>query len=242
MGELTAEKYRELFRLRAEGKLEDMECTKSLFNLLKKLQVSPTSILDVPCGVGHYYRKLRELGNFDYIGLDLDKKSIEMARDVWKDASKAHFEVRAIDNTGLPDNSIDTVICYNLLLHLRDYKNAVRELFRVTKKHLIIRSLFGASAFSTRFDAPPDYRDVYPAGVYYYNTYAKSDVEAFVRSLGPPARIQWVPDNAKILEGSLEKQQKALGVDAREFARGDGRSEGWKGLNLNYEVLIIEKE
>ena len=37
MTKLTAKKYRKLFKLRAEGKLDDMECTKRLFDVLKPL-------------------------------------------------------------------------------------------------------------------------------------------------------------------------------------------------------------
>ena len=66
MKQLTAKKYRELFKLRAEGKLDDMECTKNLYKLLKPLYFNGIKILDVPCGVGHYFRKIKELGGINY--------------------------------------------------------------------------------------------------------------------------------------------------------------------------------
>lgn len=242
MGELTAEKYRELFKLRAEGKLDDMECTKKLYEILKPIYFKGMSILDVPCGVGHYYRKLKELGEINYIGIDLDSEAIEMAKDVWKDDKNVKFSVGNASGLDLEDKSIDVVCCYNLLLHLPDYKEPVQELFRVSKKYIIIRSLFDEKNFINKFNAAEDYREVYKEGVFYYNTYARKNVEEFVKSFGP-CKVKFVPDNIKIPEENLRKQEEALNIDSGEFARGEAdKKQDWKGLKLNYEILFIEKE
>jgi ubiquinone/menaquinone biosynthesis C-methylase UbiE len=238
---LTAKKYRELFRLRAEGKLDDMECTKRLFELLRPLYFKGIKILDVPCGVGHYFRKLRELGEIEYLGVDLDSEAIRLAKEVWKDAPNAKFEVQDASRMNIPNNSIDVAICYNLLLHLKDYKDVLRELFRVSKRYIIVRSLFDAQASVNKIPVSEDYLEVYKEGVLFYNTYSRDDVVKFVRSLGR-CKVRFINDNLAIPKEVLEKQQKALGVASSEFASGDkNQKQDWKGLALNYEVLVIEK-
>jgi ubiquinone/menaquinone biosynthesis C-methylase UbiE len=238
---LTAEKYRELFRLRAEGKLDHMECTKSLYRLLKPLYFRGMKILDVPCGVGHFFRKLRELGEIEYLGIDLDPVSIKIAREIWKNAPNAKFEVGDIKKLNLEDNSMDVVYCYNLLLHLESYESALRELFRVSKKYLLVRSLFDEKTQIRKVDVSEDYFDVYKTGFAYYNTYARDDIIKFLRKLGP-CKIKFIDDNVVIPESDIKKQAEILGVDESEFARGGGeKKQSLKEMQLNYEVLFLEK-
>ena len=238
---MTAEKYRELFRLRAQGDLEAMECTKSLAKFMQNLNISQGKLLDVACGVGHYFRELKKIGNFDYIGIDLDDKAIEIAKEVWKESPNTMFIVQNASKLDFEDNSFDIVISYNLLLHLRDYKDVLKELFRVTKKHLIIRSLFDEKESRNELDAQKDYNNVYPSGKFYYNTYSRNDVSNFLKSLGS-CKIKFISDNIKIPENILKKQEEKLDVDKKEFATGkQGEKQEWKGLSLNYEILLIEK-
>ncbi len=242
MTKLTAKKYRKLFKLRAEGKLDDMECTKRLFDVLKPLFFKRMSILDVSCGVGHYFRKIKELGTFYYLGVDLDTKAIEIAFEMWKDYPNADFKVMNASKLELKNNSYDIVYCYNLLLHLKDYKYALKELMRVSRKYVIVRSLFDNEYSSTKHEVSGDYIDVYSEGFAFYNTYARDDVRNFLNNLGS-FKIKFLDDNLKIPETELEKQVKLLEVNSNEFARtGEEKVQEWKGLKLNYEVLIIEKE
>ncbi len=239
---ITAEKYRELFKLRAEGRLDVMQCTKSLYRILEDLYFDGIKILDIPCGVGHYFRKIRELGNIDYMGVDLDSQAIEMAKEIWKDAVNAKFCVKDVSSFELEDNSFDIVYCYNLLLHLKNYKEPLKNLFRVSKRYIIVRSLFDKEECMNLIEVADDYLNVYQSGKAYYNTYARGDIRNFVKSLGP-SKVRFVPDNSSIPQESVEKQMNSLNVRKSEFSIG-ARSckESWKGLSLNYEVLIIEKE
>lgn len=241
MEKLTAKKYRELFGLRAEGKLDDMECTKSLYNILESLYSDGITILDVPCGVGHYFRKIRELGNLDYLGIDLDSEAIAVAKEIWKDVSHAKFDVQDAANLNFEDNSFDVVYCYNLLLHLKDYKKVLEELFRVSKRYIIVRSLFDEEESINSVDVAEDYLDVYPTGRVQYNTYARDDVAKFLKGIGS-CEFRFIKDNLPIPQKSIERQEKILKVDSSEFAKGEGnKKQDWKGLELNYAVLFIEK-
>lgn len=240
MKRLTAKKYRELFKLRAEGKLEDMECTKSLYKLLEKLYLKGMKVLDIPCGAGHYFRKIRELGEIEYLGIDLDSKAIEIAKEIWKDVPNVRFEVQGITKLNLEDSSMDVVYCYNLLLHLKSYEEALRELFRVSKRYLLVRSLFDEKENTRQVKVSKDYFEVYKSGFAYYNTYARDDVVKFLKSLGP-CKSAFMKDTVAIPKTSLKEQAKVLGVKVSEFTRGGNKKQRLKSMPLNYEVLFIEK-
>ena len=241
MEKLTAQKYRELFKLRAEGKLDDMECTKSLFNILEKLYSKGIKILDVPCGAGHYLGKLRELGDIDYFGIDLDSKAIEMANEIWGNYPNARFDVQDASKLNLEDSSIDIVFCYNLLLHLKSYEEVLQELFRVSRKYIIVRSLFDDKESVNSIEVDKGYLEVYKSGTAQYNSYARKDVINFLKGLGP-CKLKFIPDNLEIPDENLKMQVSVLGVKASEFSRGKANEKQyWKGLSLNYEVIIIEK-
>jgi len=238
---ITAKKYRELFRLRAEGKLDSMECTKSLYKILEGVYFDGMRILDIPCGVGHYFRKISELDNIHYVGVDRDLAAIEIAKDIWRDSPNTRFYVQDIFNCNLEDNHFDVVYSYNFLLHLNDYKAPLRELFRVCKRHLIVRSLFNEESSVNSYSVAEDYLNVYPSGKVYHNTYARESIKEFLGELGQ-CRIKFMKDNSLIPQEGIEKQARLLSVDPSEFSMGgNGKKEYWKGSLLNYEVLFIEK-
>lgn len=239
---LSAEKYRELFKLRAEGKLEPMECTKSLFKLLQPIFKPNTKLLDVPCGVGHYLSLLKELGDFSYYGVDLDSKAVEMAKDVWKERPNTFFDVQSVNELKFEDGFFDVVVCYNLILHLGGYKEAITELFRVSKKYVVIRSLFGDIPQKNDYVVSKDYSEVYKDGICQYNTYLKDEIQKFVSSLGP-CKVKFIPDRVDIPANDIKKQSTLLAVPKEEFASSnEDKTENFKGLNLNYSVLFIEKQ
>jgi len=241
MKQLTAKKYRELFKLRAEGKLDDMECTKSLYKLLEKLYSPGMKILDIPCGVGHYFRKIKGLGEIEYLGVDLDSKAIALAREIWGGVPNAKFEVQDITKLDLEDSSMDVVYCYNLLLHLKDYEKPLAELFRVSKRYLLVRSLFDEKASVRKVEVSKDYLKVYKSGFAYYNTYAREEVTKFLRNLGP-CKVRFIKEDLKVPQESLERQAKLLKVKVSEFAKGKtGQKQDFRGMALNYEVLFVEK-
>jgi len=239
MSKLSKDKYNELFKLRAEGKLEPMECTKSLFRLLEKIYFENMSILDVPCGTGHYLRKLRNLGKVNYLGIDRDEDALKIAIKIWKDEPNVRFMLGDINKIDLPDNNKDVVYCYNLLLHLADYKDAVAELFRVSKKYIFIRSLFGEKTIIRGSDTPKDYAGIFPEKSY-YNSYSRDVITSFVKSLGK-CKIKFIDDNLVIPGDLLRKQAEILGTVVSKFTQTNNNKQEWDGIELQYEVMVIEK-
>jgi ubiquinone/menaquinone biosynthesis C-methylase UbiE len=86
-------------------------------------------ILDVGCGTGSYVFKL---GNEKKIeGTDYQEF------DSWKEAPKL-FKVANATNLPYDTGSFDTVSCFETLEHLSDPDGSLKEMYRVTRKNVIL--------------------------------------------------------------------------------------------------------
>lgn len=235
-------KYRRLFELRAKGELSSMECTKSLCRILNLKYFDGMTICDVGCGVGHYFRELRKLGNIEYFGVDLDTNMVAMAKEIWGGIRKVDFDVQDATKLKFEDDSFDVVFSYNLLFHMNDYKTVLKELIRVSKKYVLVRALFDDDAAFNSFDANDEYRSIYPIGKLQYNTYARNAVVDYLKEMGIQ-HYKFIKDNKSIPEENIEKQAKILDVNSSLFSKNANEDEHqiFDGLKLNYEVLYIEK-
>ena len=96
-------------------------------------------MLDVGCGEGrHIFGVMQNYPDIKCIGLDMDKDSLNKAENGYE-----YFE--SISNAGVdflkgsayslpfPNNSFDLVVCSEVLEHLHEYNDAVREIHRVLK-------------------------------------------------------------------------------------------------------------
>jgi len=136
--------YGNLLYKRATGKLPEMFSSVALCNILKKIYKKGMKLLDVGCGGGHYLRSLQERvdTNINYLGIDITERYIELARRAF-DNDKL-FEVGDIFNLKVKDNEFDIVVSNNVILHLPPNPiKAISELIRVSKKFIIIRTVFG---------------------------------------------------------------------------------------------------
>lgn len=90
--------------------------------------------LDYACGNGSNAIKAADAGSILSLGLDISSVSIQNARRVAQErgVKNARFFQADAENTKLPDNSIDTIICSGMLHHL-DLSYAFPELRRILK-------------------------------------------------------------------------------------------------------------
>lgn len=109
------------------------------FNL-KKYELNKNGImLDVGCGEGrHIFGVMQDYPRMKCIGLDMDDASLLKAHKGYE-----YFE--SISNAGaeflkgsayslpFPDESIDLIVCSEVLEHLHEYNEAVHEIHRVLK-------------------------------------------------------------------------------------------------------------
>ncbi len=107
---------------------------KSLISTVQDLKVD--SVLDVGCGEGFTLQKLYEnkIGR-KLEGIDYQQIAIELGKKL-----HPNLVLKQGDIYKLPykDNSFDLIICTEVLEHLKDPKQALKEISRASKKYLVL--------------------------------------------------------------------------------------------------------
>jgi ubiquinone/menaquinone biosynthesis C-methylase UbiE len=124
------------FRLMAFGyKFRDLRLPRR--DILKEVGIRPGfRVLDYGCGPGSYISPLAELvGESGKVyALDIHPLAIRKVKDIASKKKLANVETILSDcQTGLPDNSLDVVLLYDIFHHLRDRDKVLKELHRVLK-------------------------------------------------------------------------------------------------------------
>lgn len=91
-------------------------------------------ILDVGCGGGGYVEQLCRDG-FEAIGADRSEEFLSFARE--RPNRRGEYVVADILDLPFPDNSFDTVFCFDVLEHVDDAA-AIRELSRVSRSSVVL--------------------------------------------------------------------------------------------------------
>jgi SAM-dependent methyltransferase len=102
-----------------------------------KRQLGLESALDVGCGLGDFSLYLRDSG-FQVSALDGRKENVEEAQRRVENVSFRHADVEDASLATL--GSFDLVLCVGLLYHLENPFRAIRNLFALTGKVLIVES------------------------------------------------------------------------------------------------------
>ena len=109
------------------------------FNLTKYELNESGIMLDVGCGEGrHIFGIMQEHPEMKCIGLDMDNDSLHKAEEgyeYFKSISNKGAEFLKGSAYSLPflDNSLDLIVCSEVLEHLHQYNDAVKEIHRVLK-------------------------------------------------------------------------------------------------------------
>ena len=124
------------FKFMALGyKFRDLRLPRK--NILKELGIEPGfHVLDYGCGPGSYIVPLAELvGESGKVyALDIHSLAIQKVKDIASKKQMANVETILSDcQTGLPDNSLDVVLLYDIFHHLSDRDKVLKELHRVLK-------------------------------------------------------------------------------------------------------------
>lgn len=102
------------------------------FRWQRTLDLARSPVLDFGCGAGAYVRALLDAG-YDAIGVDIAEYP------AWQESVPAHF-ARIGSGTELPfmDGAFDSTLCFEVLEHLTNPREVLRELMRVTRHQILI--------------------------------------------------------------------------------------------------------
>ncbi len=234
--------YGEVFYARATGRAPEMESSKATAKELRGLLVPKANVLDVGCGAGHYLRSLRREYPFpfSYDGADVTPQYIRLAKKAYADDPLARFRVAAVEKLPYAAKAFDIVLCCNVLLHLPAIVKPLQELWRVTRRTLLIRTLIGGSTFRIKqvheeatmkgMSDPLFDKRGEPKKFHYYNIYS----ERYIRWL-----VGTLPGVAKIaLHEDRDFDPKAMGTSRwPDEKKPADLTEIWNGWQVNNYVL-----
>jgi ubiquinone/menaquinone biosynthesis C-methylase UbiE len=209
--------YGDVFFARAKGKAPEMESSKATARQLRGILTEGSTVLDVGCGAGHYLRSLRREHTFpfSYQGVDVTPQYIQLAKKAFDGDPLARFRTARVEKLPFGPKAFDIVLCCNVLLHVPAIVKPLRELWRVTKHTLLVRTLIGKSNFRIKqvheslpfkgktdpiFDAKGE-----PKNFHYYNIYSEAYVRWIIGTLPGASNVSIEPD--------WDFDAKAIGTD-----------------------------
>src|SRR3989344_4688967 len=105
-----------------------------LFSELKN--INPKKILDAGAGEGFTIDKIQKEGIGEEIeGIEYSQDAINLAKEHHPNAKIARGDIH---NLSFPDNTFDLVLCTEVLEHVTDPENALKELVRVSSKYVVL--------------------------------------------------------------------------------------------------------
>ncbi|MDJ1134476.1 class I SAM-dependent methyltransferase [Streptomyces iconiensis] len=146
------------------------------------------SLLD--CGVmsGVTYDDLRRAGlAVDYTGVDMSDSVLADCRERRPEATWRRMNVMDL---AFPDASFDVAHCRHVLEHLPYYETAVRELFRVARRYVVL-CFFIVPSEPERLSRRPALDG---SGYVWLNQYAPGPLDHLLRSLATSVEVIDVPE------------------------------------------------
>ncbi len=116
-----------------EWRRESLE--DQFLKLFDRQSIEGKRVLDFGCGSGALSLVVARLGAGSVLGVDLSAKAIERAKKAAEDAHiNAEFQqAEHTDCIELPDQSVDVVLCFDVLEHVMAYEQIIPEWKRVLR-------------------------------------------------------------------------------------------------------------
>jgi 2-polyprenyl-3-methyl-5-hydroxy-6-metoxy-1,4-benzoquinol methylase len=200
--------YGNLFLKRATGHLPEMESSKALAKIVAQYIKNNDNILDAGCGVGHYLRSLDKLikKNFIYTGFDATAKYIDIAKKIFLNKKgvparkqSIYFEKKNIERIRSVKKKYDITFCCNVLLHLHNPKKAIKNLLKITKRVLIIRTLISEKNYIVKeLNKDSKLKDLdknlNSEKFIYYNLFTKNQIKHWLVNNNKHIKLKIFPD------------------------------------------------
>jgi len=239
--------YGKYFYKMSTGQLPNMFCAEAAAYIIKKIYKSGSTILDVGCGAGHYLRSLRERVDkeINYTGVDFSPGYIKLAQKAF--GSSAKFAVGSIQEIPFESKRFDIVMANNIILHVPPTpEKAFKELLRVSKKYVIIRTLFGQRNYITQeVLTNSDFKinkpdtalfkpDGTPMSFNYFNLYTEEYFRGLIKKLAPKAKLTIIKDlSYKKFDNTKATRSTGTKVVNRLQISGN--------LLLDWRFILVEK-
>ena len=213
---------------RAIGKFPEMETSKAMAKIIKKILINEDKILDVGCGSGHFLRSLRRIikKNFLYTGIDPYEIFLKKAKLAWKKDKNANFIKGNIYNLPIKKNKFDISYSSNVFIHLNDIEKPLKELFRVTKKAIIIRTVLYEVSYKIQLvynnkwwkniNVKPENefdKKGNPRAYSFFNIHSKDYFLSQIKKINKNASVKLIKDNfflKKNISKSLKDEKRPL--------------------------------
>jgi len=92
-----------------------------------------TSVCDVGCGTGALLSYFQQNSS-----RDLSLTGVDFVVDDAADLNGITYVAARVEDLPFPDEHFDTVVCTHVIEHILDYRRAIQELRRITRRRLII--------------------------------------------------------------------------------------------------------
>lgn len=112
-------------------------------------------VLDIACGEGYGVEYIANQGAKEVIGIDVNEQTIAHAKKKYKKDNLTFF-VGDAEKIPLKDGSVDMIVSFETIEHVRKYKEFIKETKRVLKKEGVVifstpnKDVFSGNPFHTK--------------------------------------------------------------------------------------------
>ena len=238
---------------RAIGKFPEMETSKAMAKIIKKIAMKDDKILDVGCASGHFLRSLRRVikKKFFYTGIDPYEIFLRKARKAWKNDANSNFIKGNIYNLPIKRKQFDISYSSNVFIHLNDIEKPLRELFRVTKKTIIIRTVLYEVSYKIQLvynnkwwkdiNVKPENefdKKGNPRAYSFFNIHSKDYFLSLVKKINKNASVELIKDNFF----SKKNINKSIKDEKRPLATRIINGEQFSGCIMQPHYFIVIKK
>lgn len=218
----------EVYYNRAIGKFPEMETSKALSKIIKKFIKRNDKVADIGCASGHFYRSLKKRikKNFFYTGIDPYEIFLKKAKKAWINEKNVKFIKGNIYKLPNKKNEFDISFSSNVFIHLNDIKKPLREILRVTKKKVIIRTVLYDVSYKIQLVynnkwwkgvnvKPENEFDNFgkPRAYSYFNIHSKEYFISLIKKIDKTLKVNLIKDNffsKKIINKSIKYEKRPL--------------------------------
>lgn len=105
--------------------LYDEKKYKTGLDLIETFQ-KPGRILDIGCSIGHFLKTARDRG-WDTAGLELNKRAVKHAREVWD----LNVSEKMLAEASFPTESFEAITLWGVIEHLKAPYEVIKEIHRI---------------------------------------------------------------------------------------------------------------